>query len=49
LPIPNSTIQGPNKDQYRNELQLSQLIYGSGVIEAKSNLIQKTIKPSNWL
>ena len=42
LPIPNSTIQGPNKDQYRNELQLSQLIYGSGVIEAKSNLIQKT-------
>lgn len=42
LPIPNSALQGPNKEQYRNELQVSQLIYGSGVIDARSNLIQKT-------
>ncbi|MFD0931267.1 TolC family protein [Psychroflexus salinarum] len=42
LPIPNSDLQGPNKQQYRNELQINQLIYGSGVIGAKSNLINKT-------
>lgn len=42
LAIPNSTFQGPNKDQYRNELQINQLIYGSGVIDAKSTLLQKT-------
>ncbi|MBZ9778466.1 TolC family protein [Psychroflexus sp. CAK8W] len=42
FPLPNSTLQGPNKDQYRNELQINQLIYGSGVIDAKSTLLQKT-------
>lgn len=42
LPLPNSNLQGPNKDQYRNELQVSQLIYGSGLIDAKTTLLQKT-------
>ena len=42
LPLPNASLLGPNKDQYRNELHINQLIYGSGLIDAKSEVLQKT-------
>ena len=35
IPIPNSGIEPPNNDQYRAMLNVNQLIYGGGAIDAK--------------
>lgn len=37
IPIPNSGITPPNNDQYRAMLNVNQLIYAGGVINAKTN------------
>src|SRR5690606_20362932 len=34
LQIPNSTISPPNKDQYRATLDVNQIIYNGGLIDA---------------
>lgn len=38
IPLENSSIEPLNKDQYRTTLSVNQLIYGGGLISAKSNL-----------
>ncbi|MCK5815827.1 MAG: TolC family protein [Flavobacteriaceae bacterium] len=38
IPIPNSGVEPPNNDQYRATLNVNQLIYGGGAIDAKTNL-----------
>lgn len=38
IPIPNSTIEPLNKDQYRATLSVNQLIYNGGRIDASSQL-----------
>ncbi len=38
IPIPNSGIEPPNNDQYRAMLNVNQLIYGGGAIDAKTAL-----------
>jgi len=42
IPIPNSTIEGLNKDQYRATLSVNQLIYNGGATDAHLNL--KTVQ-----
>lgn len=38
IPIPNSGVEPPNNDQYRAMLNVNQLIYAGGGINAKTNL-----------
>ncbi len=38
IPIPNSTIEAPNKDQFRSALSINQLIYNGGAIDASLNV-----------
>lgn len=38
IPLENSSIEPLNKEQYRTTLSVNQLIYGGGIIQAKSNL-----------
>ena len=38
FPIPNSGVEPLNKEQYRANLNVNQLIYGGGAINAKSDL-----------
>ena len=38
IPIPNSGVEPPNKDQYKASLTLNQLIYNGGLIDANAEL-----------
>ena len=38
IPIPDSGVEPPNKDQYRASFTLNQLIYGGGLIDANADL-----------
>ncbi|WP_417873574.1 TolC family protein [Xanthomarina gelatinilytica] len=40
VPIPDSSVESPNNEQYRASIKINQLIYGSGLINAKTNLIK---------
>ncbi|MGM5470857.1 TolC family protein [Flavobacteriaceae bacterium LMO-SS05] len=44
VPIPNSSIESLNKDQYRTTLSVNQLIYNGGLIDASSNLKSAQLK-----
>ncbi|WP_281778128.1 TolC family protein [Croceibacter atlanticus] len=44
VPIPNSTIETLNKDQYRATLSVNQLIYNGGTTEASLNLKTAQLK-----
>ena len=43
IPIPNSDIEPPNKDQYRATLSVNQLIYAGGAIDANYKLKQASL------
>jgi outer membrane protein TolC len=42
--LPGPTIEPPNKDQYRATMDINQLIYGGGNIEANANLKEAELK-----
>ncbi|RMA58788.1 TolC family protein [Ulvibacter antarcticus] len=44
VPIPNSTIEPLNKDQYRATLSVNQLIYNGGITDAALNLETTQLK-----
>lgn len=44
--IPNATVEPPNNDQYRATLEINQLIYDGGVIEAAGKVTEATTKVS---
>jgi outer membrane protein TolC len=44
IPIPNSTIEPLNNDQYRATLTVNQLIYGGGLIDASSQVKAAELK-----
>ncbi len=44
LPIPNSTIEPINKDQYRATLSVNQLIYNGGLTDATLNIKSAQLK-----
>ena len=44
VPIPNSSIEPPNNDQYRATLSVNQLLYHGGSIEASSKAKQAQLK-----
>ncbi|MEY8020894.1 TolC family protein [Muriicola sp. SD30] len=44
LQLPNVTIEPPNKDQYRATLDVNQLIYNGGLIDATSKVKEATSK-----
>lgn len=44
VPIPNSGIEPPNKDQYRATLSVNQLIYNGGATDASINLKSTQLK-----
>ena len=44
IQLPNTTIEPPNKDQYRATLDVNQLIYNGGLIDATSKVKEATSK-----
>ena len=44
IPIPNSTIEPLNNDQYRATVSVNQLIYGGGIIDASLKAKSVTLK-----
>jgi len=44
IPIPNSTVEPLNNDQYRATLTVNQLIYGGGLIDASSQVKSAELK-----
>jgi len=44
IQLPNLTIEPPNKDQYRATLDVNQLIYNGGLIDATSKVKEATSK-----
>ncbi len=49
IPIPNSGVEPPNKDQYRASLTLNQLIYNGGLIDANAELKTAGLKKQQKL
>mgnify|MGYP003922769213 FL=1 len=43
--IPNSTIEPPNKDQYKATINVNQLIYAGGIVKASSCLLYTSPSP----
>ncbi len=44
IPLANSTIEPPNKDQYRATASVNQLIYAGGIVNAKANLANAVLE-----
>ena len=44
IQLPNATIEPPNKDQYRATLDVNQLIFDGGLIDANSKVKEATAK-----
>ncbi len=44
ITIPNSTVEPPNKDQYKTAINVSQLIYNGGLINATTKVKDATLK-----
>lgn len=43
IPLPQSSIEPINKDQYRATASVNQLIYSGGIVNAKTNLAKATL------
>ena len=43
IPLPQSSIEPINKDQYRAKASVNQLIYSGGIVNAKTNLAKATL------
>jgi outer membrane protein TolC len=43
IPLPESSIEPINKDQYRATASVNQLIYAGGIVNAKTNLAKATL------
>ncbi|REE83822.1 outer membrane protein TolC [Lutibacter oceani] len=44
IEIPNTTVEAPNKDQYKATLSANQLIYNGGLINATKKVSEATLK-----
>ena len=44
IEIPNTTVEAPNKDQYKATLSVNQLIYNGGLIDASAKVSEATLK-----
>ncbi|MFB9270656.1 MULTISPECIES: TolC family protein [Flavobacteriaceae] len=44
ISIPNTTVESPNKDQYKATLSVNQLIYKGGFIDATAKVSQASLK-----
>lgn len=44
IPLANSTIEPPNKDQYRATASVNQLIYAGGIVNAKANFANAVLE-----
>lgn len=44
ISIPNTTVEAPNKDQYKATLSVNQLIYNGGLIDASKKVSDATLK-----
>ena len=44
IEIPNTTVEAPNKDQYKATLSVNQLIYNGGLIDATAKVSEATLK-----
>ena len=44
IEIPNTTVEAPNKDQYKATLSVNQLIYNGGLIDASKKVREATLK-----
>ena len=44
IEIPNTTVEAPNKDQYKATLSVNQLIYNGGLIDATAKVSEAILK-----
>ena len=44
IEIPNTTVEAPNKDQYKATLSVNQLIYNGGLIDASAKVSEANLK-----